>query len=65
MLKVEVAAGGPGIFGVHMQIGMKFHGVHPRVPRPMNVQSAGKDAKPYQVRQLRDIVEEFGLRLEE
>src|SRR5437879_2130298 len=27
MLKVEVAAGGAGIFGVHMQIGMKFHGV--------------------------------------
>ena len=27
MLEVEVAAGGPRIFGVHMQIGMKFHGV--------------------------------------
>jgi predicted RNA binding protein YcfA (HicA-like mRNA interferase family) len=39
--------------------------VHPKVPRPMNVQSAGKDAKPYQVRQLRDIIEEFGLRLED
>ena len=26
--------------------------VHPRVPRPMNVQATGKDAKPYQVRQL-------------
>ncbi|MGD0023526.1 MAG: type II toxin-antitoxin system HicA family toxin [Xanthobacteraceae bacterium] len=38
--------------------------IHPKVPRPMNVQAAGKDAKPYQVRQLRDIVEEFGLELE-
>lgn len=39
--------------------------VHPRVPRPVNIQSKGKDAKPYQVRQLRDIIEEFGLKLEE
>jgi len=39
--------------------------IHPRVPRPMNVQVVGKDAKPYQVRQLRDIIAEFGLRLEE
>jgi predicted RNA binding protein YcfA (HicA-like mRNA interferase family) len=39
--------------------------IHPRVPRPMNVQAAGKDAKPYQVRQLKDMIEEFGLRLEE
>jgi predicted RNA binding protein YcfA (HicA-like mRNA interferase family) len=39
--------------------------VHPRVPRPMNVQASGKEAKPYQVRQLRDMIDEFGLRLEE
>jgi predicted RNA binding protein YcfA (HicA-like mRNA interferase family) len=39
--------------------------VHPEVSRPMNVQSVGKDAKPYQIRQLRDIIEEFGLRLED
>lgn len=39
--------------------------VHPYVPRPVNIQSSGKDAKPYQVRQLRDIIDEFGLRLEE
>jgi predicted RNA binding protein YcfA (HicA-like mRNA interferase family) len=39
--------------------------VHPRVPRPMNVQATGKDAKPYQVRQLRDMIDEFELRLEE
>ncbi|OQW53160.1 MAG: hypothetical protein A4S14_02205 [Proteobacteria bacterium SG_bin9] len=39
--------------------------VHPSIPRPINIQSKGKDAKPYQVRQLRDIIKEFGLRLEE
>jgi predicted RNA binding protein YcfA (HicA-like mRNA interferase family) len=39
--------------------------VHPEVSRPMNVQSVGKDAKPYQILQLRDIIEEFGLRLED
>jgi predicted RNA binding protein YcfA (HicA-like mRNA interferase family) len=39
--------------------------IHPRVPRPINLQAAGKDAKPYQIRQLRDMIEEFGLRLEE
>lgn len=35
--------------------------LHPKVPRPMNIQRAGKDAKPYQIRQLRDIIREFGL----
>ena len=38
--------------------------VHPSVTRPMNIQPVGKDAKPYQVRQLGDIIEEFGLKLE-
>ncbi len=38
--------------------------VHPRVTRPVNIQPAGKDAKPYQVRQIRDIIEEFGLMLD-
>jgi predicted RNA binding protein YcfA (HicA-like mRNA interferase family) len=37
--------------------------VHARVPRPMNVQAVGKDAKPYQIRQLKDMIEQFGLRL--
>jgi predicted RNA binding protein YcfA (HicA-like mRNA interferase family) len=35
------------------------------VTRPVNIQPVGKDAKPYQVRQLRDIIDEFGLELEE
>ncbi|MEJ0077342.1 MAG: type II toxin-antitoxin system HicA family toxin [Alphaproteobacteria bacterium] len=39
--------------------------LHPKVSRPVNVQKAGRDAKPYQVRQLRDIVEEFGLKLDD
>ena len=39
--------------------------LHPRVPRPMNVQRVGKDAKPYQVRQLRDIIREFRLNLDD
>jgi predicted RNA binding protein YcfA (HicA-like mRNA interferase family) len=37
--------------------------IHPTVPRPLNVQPRGRDAKPYQVRQLRDMIEEFGLKL--
>lgn len=39
--------------------------VHPKVRRPLNFQPIGKDAKLYQVRQLRDIIIEFGLTLEE
>jgi predicted RNA binding protein YcfA (HicA-like mRNA interferase family) len=38
--------------------------VHPRVTRPLNIQPMGKDAKRYQIRQFRDIIIEFGLRLE-
>ncbi len=37
--------------------------VHPRATRPLSVQPRGKDAKPYQVRQLRAMIEEFGLKL--
>jgi len=39
--------------------------IHPRVARPLSVQSAGNDAKPYQLRQLRDMIDEYGLRLED
>lgn len=38
--------------------------VHPRVTRPLSIQPDGKDAKRYQIRQLRDMIVEFGLRLE-
>lgn len=37
--------------------------LHPAVSRPLIVQPRGKDAKPYQVRQLRAVIEEFGLKL--
>jgi predicted RNA binding protein YcfA (HicA-like mRNA interferase family) len=37
--------------------------VHPQVTRPLSVQPRGNDAKPYQVRQLREMIEEFDLRL--
>ena len=39
--------------------------LHPKVTRPINIQRMGKDAKPYQVRQVRDIVQEFELALPE
>jgi predicted RNA binding protein YcfA (HicA-like mRNA interferase family) len=39
--------------------------VHPKASRPLNIQRRGKDAKPYQVRQLRDMIEEFDLRLDD
>jgi predicted RNA binding protein YcfA (HicA-like mRNA interferase family) len=39
--------------------------LHPKVRRPFSVQSIGKDAKPFQVRQLRDMIREFGLVLED
>ena len=35
--------------------------VHPDVPKIMNVQVDGKDAKSYQVREFLELVEEHGL----
>ncbi len=35
--------------------------VHPQVSRPVSIQPDGKDAKRYQVRQVRDIIDEFEL----
>jgi predicted RNA binding protein YcfA (HicA-like mRNA interferase family) len=37
--------------------------VHSRVSRPFSVQPRGKDAKPYQLRQLRAMIVEFELKL--
>ena len=34
---------------------------HPALPRPFPVQSDGKDAKPYQVRVLLELVRRYGL----
>jgi predicted RNA binding protein YcfA (HicA-like mRNA interferase family) len=39
--------------------------LHPKVPRPLSIQPMGKDAKAYQVRQLRDMIREFDLAIEE
>lgn len=35
--------------------------VHPALQRPFPVQPSGKDAKPYQVREFLELVEEHGL----
>lgn len=37
---------------------------HPAVPWLLNIQPIGKDAKRYQIRQLADIIREFGLGLD-
>jgi hypothetical protein len=34
---------------------------HPRVPRPLSLQPLEREAKPYQIRQFLEMVEEFGL----
>ncbi len=39
--------------------------LHPVVPRPFPVQSGGKGAKRYQLRQLLGLVETYGLQMEE
>lgn len=38
---------------------------HRLVPRPLSVQPRGNAAKPYQVEQFLDMVEEFGLTMDE
>ena len=38
---------------------------HRLVTRPLSVQSVGNMAKPYQIEQFLDIVEEFGLTIED
>jgi predicted RNA binding protein YcfA (HicA-like mRNA interferase family) len=38
---------------------------HPLVPRPFPIQPEGKDAKRYQVRDLLELVEQYGLILDE
>lgn len=38
---------------------------HPAIPRPFPVQPDGKDAKRYQVRELLELVEQYGLKLGE
>jgi predicted RNA binding protein YcfA (HicA-like mRNA interferase family) len=38
---------------------------HPDVPELLTVQPKGKDAKPYQIRKFLDMMEQFGLELDE
>jgi predicted RNA binding protein YcfA (HicA-like mRNA interferase family) len=38
--------------------------IHPAVPRPLSIQRVGNDAKPYQLRQFRDMIQEYGVKLE-
>ncbi|HEY0013492.1 MAG TPA: type II toxin-antitoxin system HicA family toxin [Allosphingosinicella sp.] len=45
--------------------GSHRHYAHPSVAQVMSVQTDGKDAKRYQVRQLLDIVAEHGLSIDE
>ena len=35
--------------------------VHPNVPRPLPVQPETKDAKPYQIREFLELIEEYSL----
>jgi predicted RNA binding protein YcfA (HicA-like mRNA interferase family) len=37
---------------------------HPQIPRPFPIQPEGKDAKRYQVRDLLEMVEEYGLHMD-
>ena len=37
---------------------------HPKLPRPFPIQPDGKDAKRYQVRELLELVEQYGLTLD-
>jgi predicted RNA binding protein YcfA (HicA-like mRNA interferase family) len=37
---------------------------HPRVPRPLSLQPREQEAKPHQIRQFLEVVEEFGLTME-
>ena len=38
--------------------------VHPRLTRPLPVQPGNKDAKPYQVREFLELIDEHGLYIE-
>lgn len=38
---------------------------HPDVPRPLNLQEVGGQAKPYQVRQFLKLIEQYNLALED
>jgi len=37
---------------------------HPRIPRPLSLQPRHREAKPYQISQFLEMVEEYGLDME-
>ena len=39
--------------------------IHPDVPRPLSIQPQANMAKPYQIGQFLDMIEEFGLEMNE
>jgi predicted RNA binding protein YcfA (HicA-like mRNA interferase family) len=45
--------------------GSHHHYKHPLATRPLSIQPKGNMAKPYQIDQFLDIVEEFGLKIED
>jgi len=51
-------------FALRAQRGSHRIYVHPEISRPFPIQPDGKDAKRYQVRQLRDIITRYGIRLD-
>lgn len=38
--------------------------VNPEIPQPLNLQEAGGEAKPYQLRQLISLIEKYNLKME-
>ena len=54
-------------FGFHRARSRGSHNiyVHPSIPELLNLQNAGGEAKPYQIRQFLRLVERYNLELEE
>ena len=52
-------------FSLDRTVGSHRHYIHPRIARSLPIQPTGKDAKRYQVRQFLELVEEYGLHIEE
>jgi predicted RNA binding protein YcfA (HicA-like mRNA interferase family) len=52
-------------FSLDRTVGSHRQYVHPKVPRSFPVQPHGKDAKRYQVREFLELVETYGLHIEE
>lgn len=52
-------------FTLDRTVGSHRQYVHPEVPRSLPVQPEGKDAKRYQVREFLELVETYGLHIEE